>query len=122
MSHPLFVYGTLMRHADRGHLLSSLRRRPARTQGNLYALPAGYPALTAGNRTVFGELVENVSNPMLSILDAYEGVSDGLYERRRINVRVDTETINAWAYCMDDARKHGGRLLPLGRFEPIRKR
>lgn len=122
MSHPLFVYGTLMRHADRGFMLSGLRRRPARTQGLLFALPAGYPALAAGSRTVFGELIEGVSNPMLSILDAYEGVGAGLYERRRINVQVDTEHINAWAYCMDDARERGGRLLPRGRFEPVRKR
>lgn len=103
-------------------MLHTLRRRPARTQGLLYALPQGYPALASGNRTVFGELIEGVSNPMLSILDAYEGVSDGLYERRRIRVRVDTEDIDAWAYCMDNPRERGGRLLAHGRFEPIRKR
>lgn len=121
-THDLFVYGTLMRRSERGNLLGDLRRRPARVLGALFDLPAGYPALTSGQRTVFGELVEGVDDRLLDILDRYEGVDEGLYERRLVEVRVDTERRNAWTYWMADPQARGGWLIKTGRYTPVRRR
>ena len=122
MSHCLFVYGTLMRGQEQAHFLNRFRRRPARVRGSLWALPAGYPALGPGADTVFGELVEDVPDGLLALLDTYEGVAQGLYERRLLRVRVDTEVRDAWVYWMADASTRGGVRLRTGRFEPVRRR
>lgn len=122
MIRPLFVYGTLMRDGDRADLLRGCRRRPARVRGALWSLPAGYPALVAGEGEVYGELVEPVSEGLLALLDTYEGVSEGLFRRDLVEVRVDTERVQAWCYRMVDPRRHGGHVIESGRWRPTRHR
>ena len=122
MSHSLFVYGTLMRGHDQARFLSGLRRRPARARGRLWSLPAGYPAMGPGSDTVFGELVEGVNDGLLALLDTYEGVGSGLYERRQCAVQVDTEYITAWVYWMEDPQRRGGQYLKTGRYTAVRRR
>ena len=122
MTHCLFVYGTLKRTGNRSTFLQAFRHRPARAIGRLYDLPAGYPALGPGKETVFGELYEGLPESLLTVLDTYEGISEGLFRRREVAVRVDTERIQAWVYWMDDPKARGGWHLKTGRYQPVRRR
>jgi gamma-glutamylcyclotransferase (GGCT)/AIG2-like uncharacterized protein YtfP len=118
MNLPLFVYGTLRSDAPQAALLAGLPRRPATTTGRLYRLPAGYPALVPGTEgVVAGELVANASD-RLAVLDRYEGVSEGLYQRVVIPVRSQGTMLEAWAYTMPAAPARGGRAVRSGRWTP----
>ncbi len=115
---PLFVYGTLTSSGPQGALLSHLARVPARTRGELWSLPAGYPALVLSSASsfVYGELVAPPGDRILDLLDLYEGVADGLYRRQVIDVVVSLKGEPAWAYVMDPARARTGVRLPDGRW------
>ena len=121
---PLFVYGTLMSSGPQGALLSHLARVPARTRGELWALPAGYPALVLSSAPSFvhGELVAPPGDRVLQLLDLYEGVADGLYRRQVIDVVVGPTSEFAWAYVMDAGRARTGVRLPHGRWHSARPR
>jgi gamma-glutamylcyclotransferase (GGCT)/AIG2-like uncharacterized protein YtfP len=120
---PLFVYGTLMSGHDRAALLGALRRRPASVRGQLYQLAAGYPALVQNeDGWVHGELVDPPPPRVLGLLDAYEGVDEGLYQRVQCEVRIGLRAERGWAYVMAAARAHRGRLVRGGRWQPLRRR
>jgi len=118
----VFVYGTLMEGQSQEGLLSGLERTAATTRGSLWDLPAGYPALASGHDVVHGELVAGVEPRRLVLLDAYEGVDEGLYKRVEIEVQVGLRAEAAWAWLMDDPRSRGGRRLRSGRWHPTRRR
>ncbi|MEN0068280.1 MAG: gamma-glutamylcyclotransferase family protein [Myxococcota bacterium] len=123
MNTSLFVYGTLMQGQDQEGLLAGCERIAATTRGRLYDLPAGYPALSLqGADRVYGELVRNLDVRRLVLLDDYEGVDQGLYERVEIEVHVGLKAESAWAYVMDDPRSIGGRRIVKGRWQPSRRR
>ncbi len=118
--HPLFVYGTLMSTGAQRGLLADLPRVAAWVNGQLWSLPAGYPALVPGHEgVVHGELVAPPDAGRLSVLDAYEGVSEGLYARVLLSVRAGTATRLAWAWVMANPEKRGGRLIASGRWKPF---
>lgn len=120
---PVFVYGTLMSGGGQEGLLSGLGRRPAVVRGSLWDLPAGYPALCLdGDGEVHGELVDAPGARRLALLDRYEGVEDGLYERVRVTAIVGLRPAAAWAWVMADPRVRGGRRVPSGRWRAIRRR
>jgi gamma-glutamylcyclotransferase (GGCT)/AIG2-like uncharacterized protein YtfP len=120
---PLFVYGTLTSAAPQGALLAGYRRTPATVRGRLYDLPAGYPAVTlGGDGIVHGELVETPEDGKLLVLDAYEGVPEGLYRRVLAEVSVGLRRVQAWIYVMDAPEARGGRLVPTGRWKVRRLR
>jgi gamma-glutamylcyclotransferase (GGCT)/AIG2-like uncharacterized protein YtfP len=113
----IFVYGTLMRGRVQGGLLKRFEHVAATTSGRLYRLPAGYPALRPGNDgTVHGELVRGLDSRTLSLLDQYEGVDEGLYERREIEVVSGLRSFGAEAWVMSDPEARGGIWLPKGRW------
>jgi gamma-glutamylcyclotransferase (GGCT)/AIG2-like uncharacterized protein YtfP len=119
----LFVYGTLMSGAERAALLQGLGRRPATVRGTLYDLPAGYPALVlVGSGRVHGELVDAPDVRLLGVLDTYEGVADGLYDRVAVDVTVGLRTERAWTYVLDVARARNGRIVAGGRWRAPRRR
>jgi gamma-glutamylcyclotransferase (GGCT)/AIG2-like uncharacterized protein YtfP len=119
----LFVYGTLATGGGQEQLLGMGRRRPATAEGTLWSLPAGYPALQlTGAGTVYGERVDGVPEAALSVLDAYEGVADGLFRRVELPVLCDGARELVWAWVMDDPRRHRGRLVASGRWRPTRRR
>jgi gamma-glutamylcyclotransferase (GGCT)/AIG2-like uncharacterized protein YtfP len=120
---PLFVYGTLSSSGAEGALLSHLPRTPARVRGELWALPAGYPALVLSDTASFvhGELVAPPDERTLDLLDLYEGVAEGLYRRRVIDVVVGLKREPAWSYVMDAARARTGTRLPEGRWHGVRR-
>lgn len=112
----LFVYGTLMRGAPQGGLLAHLPRSDARTAGQLYRMPAGYPALARGPGQVFGELIRDVDPRMFEVLDRYEGVAEGLYTREEVDVLVGLLRCRAITYVGVQPAKRGGTLVPDGRW------
>jgi gamma-glutamylcyclotransferase (GGCT)/AIG2-like uncharacterized protein YtfP len=125
----LFVYGTLMaQHAQNG-LLNHVERQVAWVEGLLYDLPAGYPALVLAPPTpgverprVWGELAGPFPEDLLRLLDVYEGVGEGLYDRVRVDVKVGLRSYATWVYVMDAARARRGRLVRSGRWRPARRR
>lgn len=120
---PLFVYGTLLEGGPAAALVGPAPRRPATVRGTLYQLPAGYPALALrGNGLVHGELVELADPAVLRVLDHYEGVDDGLYQRVEVEAVVGLRRVPAWAWVQDDPRLRGGRPLPSGRWLHPRRR
>ncbi|TVQ91388.1 MAG: gamma-glutamylcyclotransferase [Deltaproteobacteria bacterium] len=113
----LFVYGTLVEGERRSSMLGDPPRRPAKVFGRLYHLPAGYPAVSlGGEEPVYGELLPPVPEPLLRLLDHYEGVADGLYRRVQVRAITGLEQHLAWIYVMDDPMARGGRRIPSGRW------
>lgn len=120
---PLFVYGTLKRGEAREALCGPGARTEAVVRGTLYALPAGYPALTLrGSGAVHGELVALADERVLRLLDHYEGVDEGLFMRVEVEAIVGLRRVPAWAYIMDDPRFKGGKALRSGVWTAARRR
>ena len=114
---PLFVYGTLMSDGPRAGLLGRGRRRLGRVQGRLFAMPSGYPALVLGSEgTVEGEVVEGLDESRMRMIDLYEGVPEGLYERVDVDVEIDGKSTAAWAYVMRTPGARGGVPWPGNRW------
>lgn len=121
MTLPLFVYGTLRSDGPNAGLLGKRTREPATVQGQLFALPHGYPAVRPGEGQVFGELVHDIDAAMLGVLDLYENVDDGLYRRVQVEARVGLQNVRCWVYLMDRPQDKGGRPVPSGRWK-VRRR
>jgi gamma-glutamylcyclotransferase (GGCT)/AIG2-like uncharacterized protein YtfP len=122
-SHPLFVYGTLLRGRGAHELLGRRRQLPCTTRGALYHLPAGYPALCPiGDGRVHGHWLDPVPPALLSLLDHYDGVHEGLYRRAEVQVEAPGATFVAWAWVMDQPQARGGVLVRSGRWRPFRVR
>lgn len=123
----VFVYGTLkpgefnyQRYCS-GKVINANR---AIAQGQLFNLPAGYPAMVLGEGWVHGFVLSFGDPNVLRELDAYEDYQVGrspdqnLYERYRIETCASTGQPlgSAWAYLMSLEKTYrlGGRLLPDG--------
>lgn len=88
---PVFVYGTLQPGQHYYQVLNLepwlISATPAQVPGRIYALPAGYPALTAEAGWVRGVLLQLRSPELLERLDDLEGYAPNrdrslnLYER-----------------------------------------
>lgn len=102
----LFVYGTLKQGFSRHKLIfdgSMQLVGKARVHGVLYELSgAAYPAAVFGKTEamVEGELyrIPPDHSCVLDQIDAEEGVSDGLFARRLITVRIGDVEYPSWAY------------------------
>ena len=94
MTPPLFVYGSLMRGQSADGYLASRRIRPATVRGKLFRAPAGYPALVLDpdGALIHGELVLDPDPGLLMVLDLYEGVRDGLYQRVPVSALVRAQS------------------------------
>ncbi len=112
---PLFVYGSLLLGQRADGYLTGLERWPARIQGGLYRLPAGYPALVVqkpivpGAPWVQGELVALDHPRRLKVLDLYEGVQRGLFRRELHQVQSGPRSTHAWVYTMHPRHIHAAR-------------
>ena len=123
MSERLFVYGTLLADGPQAGLLGDHPRRPARVAGRLYRLPAGYPALEIGDQgEVHGELVTGLHERLLRVLDHFEGVGEGLFDRVLVRVVTADGTRPAWTYAMQAPRNRGGVPIPSGRWRAALRR
>lgn len=118
---PLFVYGALLSTEHRAGFLKGCSRSRATTEGLLWRLPAGYPALQpTTNRTeiVHGELVEPIHDGLLTMLDLYEGAETGPFRRVLVPVSIPgrKDLPLAWTYAIARPERHGGVLIPNGRW------
>ena len=115
----VFVYGTLKRGGGAFGLLSGCEPEgEAEAKGRLYDIGGRFPALgaDAGAAVVRGE-VYRCSAAVLPRLDDYEGVTEGLFRR----VRLEIAGAPCWAYVAGPAlapRLRGGAVLPGGSWPP----
>ena len=111
----LFVYGTLLRGEERDGFVSHLEARPASITGRLWRVPAGYPALELppNGVPIKGEVLQLDNPSILVALDLIEGVSQGLYERKQVQVQTAQGHQSAWVYVMNPSqlRQSGCVLL-----------
>ncbi len=100
----LFVYGTLRTGQTARSLIANhvVRWEPARTKGQMFAFPMGYPGMVEhGDLPIIGELVwlRDLA-AALALLDAYEG-EDFKRVLRQV-ARADGELEWAWCYVLAD--------------------
>jgi gamma-glutamylcyclotransferase (GGCT)/AIG2-like uncharacterized protein YtfP len=107
----IFVYGTLKPNEanyDQYCAGKVIAQQQAIAYGELFALPMGYPAMTIGNRQIYGYLL---TFPDVSILEAMDGLEDyqsdrttseNLYDRQKIETfdLAGSSLGLAWAYLM----------------------
>lgn len=96
----LFVYGTLRKTGSASPLLDGCEhRRSARVHGTLYDIEGRFPSLVLeGIDAVEGE-IWRCPAAVLTDLDAYEGVAEGLF--RRVRVRIGEGV--CWVYVAGPA-------------------
>ncbi len=103
----VFVYGTLMRDMSNHHLIEPFIRHleTAKTIGQVYDLPYGYPAMVSGHEEVWGEIIElNDVEEALEVLDRLEGYSGvdsprNLYNRTvQVIYTMSGKTEEAYVY------------------------
>lgn len=125
----VFVYGTLKPggyyHAQycADRLITA---QEAIVYGLLYDLPAGYPALTAGDRPVYGYLLSFADPAVLQDLDDLEDYRPDRPTVENEYIRQQREVFDlkgrslglAWVYLMQPERveQMGGVLLPDGKW------
>lgn len=125
----VFVYGTLKPGKFNYQRYCSgqvIEVNCAIAPGQLFSLPAGYPAMTSGSGWVYGFVLSFRDPQILGELDNYEDYQASrpaelnLYERQRIETFAPTGQVlgSAWAYLMTLERVHslGGTLLPDGHW------
>lgn len=105
MTNYLFVYGTLKRafSNEYARFLGSNAAYigEASVRGRLYLLE-GYPGLVLaeGGYDVYGEVFEVTRNHLevFEMLDHYEGISQGLYHLKEVDLKVNNKTLRARLY------------------------
>ncbi|OUL19361.1 hypothetical protein BV378_33450 [Nostoc sp. RF31YmG] len=111
----IFVYGTLKPgevNYKRYCAAKVIDTKRAITQGKLFALPMGYPAMTLENSQVQGYLLSFADLEILDQLDELEdyqshrNLSENLYNRQQIEI-YDLQGLSfgfAWVYFMSPER------------------
>ncbi|HUP90323.1 MAG TPA: gamma-glutamylcyclotransferase family protein [Longimicrobiales bacterium] len=111
----LFVYGTLRRGGSAVDLLKQCTPIGMGTVGGvLYNIDNLHPALVLyGASPVEGD-VWKCPVGLLSTLDQYEGVSDGLFRRVGVTVMMELNEVPAWTYTAGPALSR--KLVPSQRI------
>lgn len=125
----VFVYGTLKpgemnyQHYCGGRVIDAI---PAYTQGRLYHLNLGYPALAVGSDRVYGYRLSFADQGVLTDLDQLEDYQaqrrpqENEYNRRQqLIYNLQGHCLGlAWLYQMEMARikAYQGIYLPLGHW------
>lgn len=124
----VFVYGTLKpgeanHHYCKDHLLKA---EAAFVYGQLYDLPLGYPAMTAGQEPVYGFLLAFAEPSILNQLDELEDYDPRRPAEQNEYMRVQTTAFDlqktdlglVWVYQMrlELVQKARGVPLPHGRW------
>lgn len=125
----VFVYGTLKPgefYHDRYCAAKVVEAQTAFTYGQLFDLPLGYPAMTAGSYPVYGFVLSFADLTVLDELDELENYHPDRPADQNEYIRVKTETFSldhqplgsAWVYLMslEQAKRSGGILLPSGNW------
>lgn len=123
---PLFVYGSLLPGQPSAGFLRGRELVSATVSGRLYRVPAGYPALVVspGNKAIEGELVLDADRGLLAVLDLFEGVHNGLYQRTSVVAHTASGPVSAQAYTVtaQQARTRGYRRLDVTDWRRIAPR
>ncbi|MBU3812124.1 MAG: gamma-glutamylcyclotransferase [Candidatus Niameybacter stercoravium] len=128
----VFVYGSL--RTDFWNYDKVLKNRvrqveKGKIKGDLYHLPAGYPAVIPGEGTVYGEVVTLSQDKILKSLDLLEGYmgegegEENLYVRVKQKVHLeDGSQQMCWAYIYVDekAAKKEGKYIPYGDWKEFK--
>jgi gamma-glutamylcyclotransferase (GGCT)/AIG2-like uncharacterized protein YtfP len=125
----VFVYGTLKPGEENYQRYCAdkvVNATPAVAQGQLFALPMGYPAMTPGESNVYGYLLCFTDSNILTALDELEDyhparpVSENLYNRIQIEIHnLQGDSLGwAWVYLMSQklACQLKGIHLPDGKW------
>lgn len=110
----LFVYGTLLQ--DFNNAISRFLTEQATFvakgyfNGKLFEVD-NFPGAILTNvesEKVFGSLYKiSDSHKTFEVLDAYEGVADGLYKRLLVEAYLDSgNSVKTWAYIFNHSTKH----------------
>lgn len=123
----VFVYGTLKPGEENYNFYCAsqvVEAKKAYAWGELYHLPLGYPAMTAGKSKVIGFLLTFSNEEILASLDRLEDYSsqrspeNNEYERQKILVYdLSGEPLGeAWSYIMTTSKvkQLKGILVPSG--------
>lgn len=106
----IFVYGSLLKDFwNHDRVLKNRVRsiEKGTILGELYHLPAGYPAITGGTNTIQGEVCTLSHNKHLKSIDLLEGYTGNekidLYrrEKRTVTLQDGTQT-ECWVYIYMD--------------------
>tara|TARA_B100001094_G_C18150787_1_gene783560 strand:- start:871 stop:1236 length:366 start_codon:yes stop_codon:yes gene_type:complete len=99
--HIVFVYGTLKKgYSNQGYLAGQEYLGEYETNPRWGLIDLGpFPAMVCGALAVKGEAY-SISDSVLEDLDILEGVAQGMYHRRRIQITNsgNQSKINAWVY------------------------
>lgn len=130
----VFVYGTLQPGECNFDLYCAgrvVQMQPAISYGTLFDLPFGYPAMTVGNRPVYGYLLWFSDPAVLVALDELEDFDPCRPADRNEYVRVEQAVFDlegrslgdAWVYLMQPklVERVGGIRLPQGKWTAIRE-
>lgn len=113
----LFVYGTLRRGQPNAAMLNACEYIGEGSVGGvLYNIDNKHPALVLyGTAPITGE-VWRCPNAMLSTLDQFEGVDDGLYRRVGVEVTLTqtNDVVPSWIYTAGPALAR--KLVPSQRI------
>jgi len=129
----VFVYGTLLEGAPNHARFcgDALTIEPARTEGRLYHLPAGFPVMTeAAGGTVYGEAMTfpdlGATLAKLDLLEGYrpEDPERSLYVRRvqPVTLLCTGKSVAAYCYVWQRPLPRGAVLIPSGRWTPVEAR
>lgn len=101
----LYVYGTLMKGAPATHLLSGYMMFSVK--GAKFNFPVIQPWPYEGNGPTVSGCILEVDEDDLAVLDYYEGVSSGLYERIEVEV-VPMEPSPPWQNSTETVQVYVG--------------
>jgi len=120
----VFVYGTLrpgQSHHNRIVSGCKVIVTPAWTYGELYDLGWGFPAMTAGENEVYGDLLEFDDPGILRRIDRLEGFGgkdhvNNFYCRREVQIFIEGQELIAWAYFLSKTQilEHHGKVITSG--------
>ncbi|MBS5316997.1 MAG: gamma-glutamylcyclotransferase [Clostridiales bacterium] len=126
----VFVYGSL--RTDFWNYDKVLKNRvrqveKGQIEGDLYHLPAGYPAVILGEGTVYGEVITLSQDKILKSLDLLEGYmgegEENLYVRVKQKVHLeDGSQQMCWVYIYVDEKvaKKEGKYIPHGDWKEFK--
>ena len=120
----IFVYGSLLKDFwNHDRVLKNRVRciEKGTIKGELYHLPAGYPAITSGENLIHGEICTLSHNKHLKSIDLLEGYTGDekidLYTREKRTVTLqDGSTTECWVYIYMDENyvKRKGKYIEHG--------
>jgi gamma-glutamylcyclotransferase (GGCT)/AIG2-like uncharacterized protein YtfP len=125
----VFVYGTLKPGESNYEAYCAdhtIDIQEAIAYGELFDLPFDYPAMTTGDRPVYGYMLSFANPTVLNDLDELEGYSSDQTSEENEYIRSEIEVFSlegkplgvAWIYLMHpkEVTRLGGILLPHGKW------